>query len=232
MEAALSVTLRDGSTVADRRLDRLPQFDPRNLNYPIRTLLGPRKPRSYTWRCSVWFDQKDQGECVGYSLGHEVAARPVEAPIDPVTIHRLYRRAQDLDEWPGSDYSGTSVLAGVKAYAEAGYYGGYRWATSVEDVFLSIGWQGPVVLGINWYEGMMNTDSRGFISPTGSVVGGHAICAIGVSVSTRTIRLRNSWGRGWGRDGDALVSEDDLAVLLGQADAECCVPVQRLRGPR
>ncbi len=42
--------------------------------------------------------------------------------------------------------------------------------------------------------------------------------------------MRNSWGRGWGVDGDCLISIEDLDRLLGEA-GEACVPVRRVKLP-
>ena len=38
---------------------------------------------------------------------------------------------------------------------------------------------GPVMLGIDWFEGMYHPDPYGSIRPTGQVVGGHGILAFG-----------------------------------------------------
>ncbi len=223
----MSIQLRGGATTTDRRLDRLPHRDARNADYPIRTLVDGKAPRSYTWSCTAYLDQGSEGACVGHAWAHEVAARPAVRPVDSTLAFGIYRRAQQLDPWPGEDYSGTSVLAGAKATVERGFIREYRWAFSWDDFVLALGYAGPVVLGINWYTGMFDTDDRGFIAPTGRVAGGHAILATGVSVRNQTVRLHNSWGREWGVRGDALIAWPDLERLLNE-DGEACVPMVRV----
>lgn len=73
------VRLRDGSKVKDARLARLVQFDKRSRKYAIRAAIGAKRPRSFTWSCDKWLDQGVEGACVGFSMTHELAARP--APV-------------------------------------------------------------------------------------------------------------------------------------------------------
>ncbi len=213
-------------THAGRTFDRVPQWDDRNENYPARTLIATHKPRSYTWRCDTHLDQGREGACVGHAFAHDVAARPDVRPADSPLAFTLYRRAQQLDPWPGEAYEGTSVLAGAKAMLEAGYLSEYRWAMSVDDVVDVLGYHGPVVLGVNWYAGMFDPDANGYLHPTGSVLGGHAILARAVSVKREDVTLHNSWGPGWGVNGTARITFADLERLLAE-DGEACVPVVR-----
>ncbi len=121
-----------------------------------------------------------------------------------------------------------STLACAPASSEAGHFSEYRWAFGLNDVLLAIGYTGPVVLGINWWEGMYSPDANGYIRPEGSIVGGHAILARGVSRLRKDVTLRNSWGTDYGfNGGDCRITWDDLAVVLAQ-DGEACVPVGRL----
>ncbi len=209
-------------------LGRLEEFDERSRAYPIRTLLaGITMPRSYTWSCSVQLDQGSIGACVGFSWAAELAARPVVVPsITNTTGLQIYYSAQQADEWPGHDYEGTSVLAGAKTAQMMGYIDEYRWAFSFDDVLLSIGYKGPAVLGIPWYEGMDWPSAGGYIRPTGALRGGHAILANGVSVRTGFVRLHNSWSSSWGVNGDCFISFEDLRTLLEQ-HGEACIPVRR-----
>ncbi len=122
-----------------------------------------------------------------------------------------------------------STVAGAKAMQERGWLTEYRWAFGLDDVLESIARLGPAVLGLQWYEGMMAPDHLGWLHVRGDLVGGHAILARGVSVSRRYVRVRNSWGRGWGQAGDCLLSWDDLGRLLDE-QGECAVPI-RASGP-
>lgn len=212
----------------ERTFGRRVSFDERSRAFPVRKLI-PRgtAPRSYTWACPMWLDQGSEGACTGFSVAHELAARPVAVRgVTAQTALTLYRRARELDEWPGEDYDGSSVLAAIKAAAERDYYAEYRWAFSEMDLRLAIGYKGPAVLGINWTEAMMTPNATGVIKATGPVVGGHAILCRGVNVVTGYYRLRNSWGRSWGADGDCFLSFADMRRLLA-ADGEACIPVVR-----
>jgi hypothetical protein len=213
--------------VADRTFDRLTEFDERSRSYPIRAAIVETKFRSYTWRCLQWNNQGVEGACVGHSWSHEISARPVEIKVGTDVAQKIYKRAQELDAWVGENYEGTSVIAGAKACSEFGYIGEYRWAFSLDDLRLAVGYRGPAVLGINWTEDMFDTDGSGYLHATGEVMGGHAILCNGVSEKRKCFRLHNSWGRGWGIEGEALISFDDLGRLLA-AEGEACIPVQRL----
>lgn len=223
------IKLRDGSTVEDPRLDRLPSFDPRSVSYPVMATIEVSKPRSYTWRCDYYFDQGQEGACVGFSVAHELSARPVAVKgLGDDFARELYRAAQKVDEFPGENYSGTSVLAGIKTAQSMGYFGEYRWAFSLNDLVMAVGYKGPAVLGINWYEGMFRPDPAGFIHPSGNVAGGHAILCNGVDVKGKRFRLHNSWGTDWGVGGDCYLSFEDMERLLTES-GDACIPVKRTK---
>lgn len=225
-------------TTAPHGLGRRPEFDPRSRNFPIRTLVGARAPRSYTWACKVNLDQGAEGACVGFAWAAELAARPVVVDaVGDITGRALYQRAQQLDEWPGEEptYSGTSVLAGAKAVVERGWMTEYRWAFGVDELAAAVGWQGPAVIGVNWHEGMWAPDGRGYLNPTGPVVGGHAILVRGYNVAARRFLLHNSWGAGWGGRGGApagcaWMTHDAVGRLLAEW-GDACVPVRRRLRP-
>jgi len=230
----MSIELKGGFTTEDPRLDRLPEFDERSRQFGIMETIEARKPRSYTWRCLKWLDQKAEGACVGFAFGHELIARPFEfRRLTDEDARKFYFRAQQLDHWPGGAYpganpfyEGTSILAGAKTMQELGHIGEYRWAFGVDDLVLAIGYSGPAVIGVNWYSGMFAPGADGFIRVTGSVQGGHAILVRGYNAKHRRFLLRNSWGRDWGRGGDCFISYDDMARLLSE-QGEACIPTVR-----
>src|SRR5690606_13675513 len=137
---------------------------------------------SYTWSCSATLDQGRAPACTGFSVCHEAAARPVIVlGISNLDGLELYRRAKQLDQWPGEGYDGSSVLGAMKAAVERGWYSEYRWAFSEMDLRLAVGYKGPAVLGIDWYTGMMEPDGNGLIKASGVAEGGHAILCNGVN---------------------------------------------------
>lgn len=221
-----TTTLRDGTQAADPRLDRLVRFDERSRGFGIRPMIPvTRRVRSRQWECDVWLDQGREGACVGFGLAHELAAKP--SPVRPMTAayarESIYWAAQRDDEWPGGSYpgaepvyEGTSVLAGLRTVRRLGWCEGYRWAFGLLDLLIGLAWSGPAVLGVAWYEGMLQPDGAGQIRPTGRIAGGHCILATGVDAASKRVWLHNSWGRGWGLDGDCWLTWDDADVLLKQ----------------
>lgn len=255
-------TLKDGSQVTDPRLGRLYQQDLRSLNFLIRNRIEPdhprfRKPRSYTWSCLQWLDQLAEGACVGFGFSHEALARPkMVLGIDNQYARELYWEIQMEDPWPGGAYpsaepfyEGTSVLTGAQVMTRRGFYSSYHWALNAKDVAEGIGYTGPCVLGLDWFEGMFDPDSDGFLRPTGFLAGGHCLCAIGVKIvykrwsglrfwRTRTwddvdfdrsyVILHNSWGPSWGDNGRAKLSLTDLDFLMTR-QGEACFPQRTSR---
>ena len=233
-----------------RVLDRRQEFDERSRGFRAVEGIEDAPLVSRQWKCEVHNDQGSEGACVGFAWTHELAAQPKVVKRDASFALDIFHRARQLDEWPGEDYSGTSVLAGVKAVMEIEnsrgnpLIGEYRWAFGTEDVVRTLGHKGPVVLGIDWREGQYHPDENGRIWLTGDVVGGHAILAKGIQIAWKDpngpqtfdniddlnslITLHNSWGTDWGKGGDAWFTVYELNYLLGQG-GEACIAVRRSR---
>jgi hypothetical protein len=227
----------------NRVLDWRPQFDERSKNYPIRAFFPAVQHKTFTlWKHGEILDQGSEGACVGFGWTAEALSGPVHVDLEEVPAPKapkepnrfayyVYREAQKIDQWPGTDYEGTSVIAGAKVMSRYGVIHQYRWAFGIHDVVGAIMSQGPVVLGINWYDGMY-TAPNGRLTVSGNHVGGHAILAIGYNPSSQvfrgqeTIILQNSWGKSWGIDGIAEITVDDLSRLLKEG-GEACVPLVR-----
>jgi hypothetical protein len=236
----MSFELKDGTEVEDQRLDRLIQFDERSRNFPIRAQVVGKKPRSYIWRIQTPFliNQGEEGACAGFALTNELQARPSEVSLgdeaasNRFAVERIYHEAQKVDPWPGGAYSGaspvyhgTSVLAVIKIAHGMGYFGEYRWSFGLRGLVLGIGYNGPAIIGIPWYDTNYTPDEKGYITPVGNKVGGHALLMRGVKLVWRKgfswdvhgwdaidldasyVILRNSWGVwGYKGSGDCFVT--------------------------
>ena len=227
------IKLKDGSEVQDNRLTRLVQFDERSRNYSVREIFQKAQPRTKVWQCNGHLNQGNEGSCVGFSMAHELRARPVPIKAGRSLARRIYFQAQKRDEWPGGAYpgaspfyEGTSILAGIKILKRMGYIEEYRWAFGLEDLILAVGYLGPVILGINWYESMFSTLGCNYVHVFGNVAGGHAILCKGVNVKHRWFRLHNSWGTKWGFQGDAFVTWNEMERLLHE-QGEAVIPLKR-----
>jgi hypothetical protein len=230
------IQLKGGYTATDPRLGRIPSFDERSRSFNIAEVVSD-EIHSKTWPCSTYLDQGNVGSCVGNGWSHELAAVPVAIKdvINEMFALGVYHEAQKNDEWPGENYEGTSVLAGAKVIQARGYMSEYRWAFNTDDALRSISQQGPGVVGTNWLDTMFEPDpNTGLLDCSGSPAGGHCYLVRGnllkhhfKGVGTlHVVRIRNSWSKDWGQNGDAFIRVEDFDKLL-QDDGEFCVPIGR-----
>lgn len=211
-------------------LGRIVVPDDRDRAFPMKAALElavPPRPARKTWR--IWWkgDQGDTPMCVGYSWHGFLRSLPL-LQRDPSALW-IYKRAQQIDEWPGEEYEGSSVRAGVKALQEKGLIKNYVWAYNVDTIVEWLARNGPVVLGTTWYEDMFTPDRNGVVVPGGRIAGGHAYEAIGYDDPTEMIICQNSWGDPWGLNGRFKISYDDLNELLKDQGEACAATEQAVQ---
>lgn len=213
----------------ERKFGRLESFDSRSRLYPVRKMVRGLAPVTAYWACSKVLDQGSEGSCVGHGIAHDLIAIPVPMGwVDHLYALKIYSGAKKVDEWPGEDYEGTSVLAGLKVTKSLGLCTGWDWSFSHLDTQLGIGHVGPGIAGTSWYTGMVEPDSEGWIHATGSNEGGHCYLYNGVNVEQGYFTIHNSWGPEWGQNGEAKISFSDyeklrsnggeMAFLVGETD--------------
>ena len=183
------------------------------------------------WFGKEWYDQGGTSQCVVHAWEHYSSGNPHShrALPKPVTgnLTEAYGWCQRNDEWPGEDYDGTSVRAGAKYLQSRGLISEYTWAWELDPIVYAILEVGPVVVGTNWYESMFWPDSRGNVTLSGNVVGGHAWLVDGINTERRMFRAKNSWGRQWGFNGFFYLPFDVMQRLIRE-DGEACLAVEIL----
>ena len=131
-------------------LGRLESADERDKQFRMRAIVPQIDPRRYRyWNQSGWWgNQGDKPHCVGFAWLHWLEDGPVthnevEPPMIPPSV--LYSEAQEVDEWEGTNYDGTSVRAGAKILQAKGLIKEYRWSWSVDELVMAVLTTGPVV---------------------------------------------------------------------------------------
>ena len=230
---------------ADPRLDWNPAHDARSLNFGFAAVAPswvadiPKR-----WRGGATLDQGREGACVSFGWTQEALSSPrpdydTDSAAGSAFAFTRYRRIQAIDRAMGNVWdSGASVLAGAKSAVELGHIDSYRWCLGgADDVRKAIILEGPVVIGIPWYESMYTTVGRsGYVTVDGGLVGGHCILIdeyhpgkqIAGYGEVRGFGWHNSWSDRYGVRGRGFISYDDLERLLA-GWGEACVPIGRKR---
>jgi len=212
------------------KLGRIRVEDSKDNLYQIRSLLPKQLPGidyKYWWPSGWWGNQGSFPHCVAYSWAHWLAEGPITQKDsrkngkEPIDTTYLYTEAQKIDQWPGQDYNGTSVRAGASILKKNGYISAYNWAWDIDTTINALLTLGPVVVGTLWKRDMFFPNEKGIITATGDILGGHAYLLDGVNVKKKIIRIKNSWGREWGRNGFAYISFEDMGKLISEQGEVC-----------
>jgi hypothetical protein len=195
-----------------RRLGRHVVHDPRSRGHAVEPRRDTKWLSSPGWRRYIpILDQGARlGSCVGNAcigclgssrfFGALAKQRAAGLRLDEPQAVTVYSDATALDPWPG-EYpptdTGTSGLAGAKVLHRAGLISGYRWAFGMDALHTAI-LEGPLMVGVNWYESMDEPDPDGVVQVAGQIRGGHEFELLAFSARTFLWRAAQSWGRGWG----------------------------------
>jgi hypothetical protein len=227
--------------VEGKRLGRHIRRDSRSLRYLVpetdAASLAPKK-----WERTVGpFDQGIIGSCVGNAGIGNLATEPFvdtlsdrvasgEVVFDEAAAIRLYSAATATDGYEGTyppTDTGTDGLAAAQVLKEWGWISGYQHALDLTAMITALQY-GPVMVGVNWYQGFDHPDSTGLVQITGRVRGGHEFEVNEVDLDNKIFTCVNSWGPGWGLDGTFRFSFDTMSSLFAQeGDCVQLVPLDK-----
>ena len=164
--------------------------------------------------------------------------RRVDPDVNAVSPHMLYTIARKYDEWPGEKYEGSSARGAMKGWHKHGVCSQTSWPKNprraghrLNDARAADARQRPLgayfrvnhkdivamhsalaEVGVLYgtaivHAGWDDVRSDGIIKFQKRQEGGHAFAI--VAYDERGFWIQNSWGKGWGKDGFALICYDD-----------------------
>ncbi len=216
--------------VPGKRLGRHVFHDERSRNYPA--AVDEAAPlRKVLWSRRVApFDQGELGSCTGNAITGVLDTAPFRVTFpkpfyEPMAVS-IYEAATLIDSAPGSyppDDTGSDGLSVCKVAKARGLISSYTHAFSLAQALAALQ-VGPVITGIDWYEGFDSPDEFGLVKISGQVRGGHEIEVIGYDPSYEYVTCVNSWGKSWGVSGrfhftsatwgELLANQGDVTVPL------------------
>ena len=182
----------------------------------------------------IWLNQGQTGNVVGFAWTHWLADRGLEVPgteLGAEFATQLQREAQALGGGPVGPQNGAQIEAAAAILLSRGLVEECYSFTGVDAVVGAVLERGPVVAAIRWRQGMSTpVDVDGWsvcrYDADESVAGGHCVLLNGVALNlvidgvTGFVRLKNTWGREWADEGQALISIVDLSAAI---DPERCL---------
>jgi KAP family P-loop domain len=176
----------------------------------------------------IWLNQGQTGDVVGFAWTHWLADRGLEVPgteLGADFATQLQREAQALGGGQVGPEYGARVEVAAQILVTRGLVEECYSFESVDAIVGAVLERGPVVAAFGWRQGMFTpVDADGWsvcrFDPDESVAGGHCVLLNGVALDlvidgvTGFVRLKNTWGRDWADDGQALISIADLSAVI------------------
>lgn len=218
--------------VPGKRLGRHVEHDLRSKTFKV---VHPPAAKlvSKKWvRHGSIFNQGDLGSCTGNAMAGVINTEPfyiVGRTFTEKNAVLLYENATRLDDIAGQyppDDTGSSGLAVAKAAQQLGLVASYSHAMTTNDALLALSNIGPIIVGIEWYEGFDTPQGDGALLVIGGAVrGGHELEVDEIDVDKKLIRIPNSWGTSWGDKGYCTMSFDTFDRLL-HSQGDATIPVK------
>jgi len=160
-------------------------------------------------------NQDDTGHCVGFSGASFGICSPINDKYNNDIAHTFYYMCKEIDGEPESE-EGSYVRSIAKVLQDIGRIESYAFAFSIQDIIWWLLNKGSVIVGTVWTNDMFEVDFNNVIHITGNTVGGHAYLLKDIKIinGITYLIIKNSWGDGWGRLGEAYISLADFEILF------------------
>lgn len=216
-----------------------------NAQFPMRPLLLGAPPRAALPDAVRWpfpyskLNQGNTGTCTEHGILQHMMCDPMPTPRDLLPPQfSLYDKACTLDAFPQNDRAndpartfGTTSDAIARAAREAGLIDGWVWAQSMDEILQWYATKGPMCFGLDWSGSFNRVDDEGFIVTDGRYTAGHFFASNGYDVSGKTHARKyanclQSWGDGWGINGEFKIELDLLEDLVFTRRGDALAAVQ------
>lgn len=208
-------------------LGRLLEHDPASKRYPAAMSAAPLQKVMWP-RSGPPFDQRGRS-CTGNAIAGVLNTAPYHRPrtrrLTEDKAMEIYGLATVLDEFPGQfppDDTGSSGLAACKAAKQLGLISAYRHAFGIEHALAALQ-LGPVITGVDWFNGFDQPGKRGLVEISGIVRGGHEFEVYGYDPLHDLVWCWQSWGPKWGYHGRFCMTTNTWRELLAR-DGDVTVP--------
>ncbi len=190
------------------------------------------KKIDYTLKMSPVRDQGDEGTCVGFATATGMKEYQEIIDYNKLVIlspRFIYNECKKIDSMPKVE--GTTIRAAMTVLKKKGVCQEkflpyiphkkskpqkdgisdakrfriitYARILNLTELRLNLSTKGPCVIGIEVFEGMMQTKTGIIPLPkrNETALGGHAICIVGYDDEKKLIKFKNSWSDKWGKNG-------------------------------
>lgn len=174
-------------------------------------------------------NQLNIGRCTGNAVAHDLSTDPFRLVLTEDDADKIYRRATEIDPYPGTyppTDTGSNGASAWQAAIDLGYHHGSFYAVDSLEGLQEALQHVPCAFGTDWYDGFFDPSECGEASISGRVAGGHEIAIVGWDRKLRRVWFRNSWGD-WGvnreeETGYAYFSAGTFQKLLQRgAEIDC-----------
>ena len=193
-------------------LGRLP-FTPDDRDWPVervKALIASGEAAPLKWSVPRILDQGTNGTCVAAgTLGACDCddENHVDSGFTSADIVPFFTTIAGHGALPDG---GAQVRDGLKAAQKAGYISAYSLLSGSAEILDWVQNHGPVVIGMDWYDGFDSPDAKGCVLVSGSIRGGHCVYGNG---DVGGFDLLNSWNATWGDGGHFYMTAATFAKI-------------------